>query len=163
MSTILGIDPGLQRTGWGVVSHRDGALRYLGCGVIQTRSKQLAERLRELHDGIAEVAVLHRVAEAAVEETFINKSGAASLKLGQARGALLLAVSLQELPVHEYAATLVKKTVTGVGRAEKGQVAMMVQRLLPGCDVSQPDAADALAVAITHAMHGDLLSVIGNR
>lgn len=155
MPRILGIDPGLQRTGWGVVEKQGTRLSFVAAGVIASSPKAaLDTRLQELHEGLRSVIQAHVPDEAAVEETFTTANGASTLKLGQARGALLLTVALHRLPVHEYAATLVKKTVVGVGRAEKHQVIQMVSYLLPGCGVDQPDAADALAVAICHSSHG---------
>lgn len=151
---ILGVDPGLQRTGYGVIRQQGNALSFVACGTLKTDSRlTLAERLLELNAGIASVIAANRPDEAAIEETFVNNSGQSTLKLGQARGALLLTLSLAHLPVAEYAATLVKKTVVGAGRAEKEQVAHMVQLLLPGCGKHGLDAMDALAVAICHANH----------
>jgi crossover junction endodeoxyribonuclease RuvC len=157
MPRILGIDPGLNRTGWGIIRAEGSSLSYVDCGVIRPdASGELHERLRQLHDGLAAVVARHLPDEAAIEETFVNVNGAATLKLGQARGALMLSLSLCGLPVSEYAATLVKKTVVGVGRAEKAQIGMMVATLLPGSKAASPDAADALAIAICHANHRSL-------
>lgn len=152
MTIILGIDPGLQHTGWGVVAAHGNQLSFVACGTIHTDTKrQMAERLRQLHDGIKEVVTLYHPQEAAVEETFVNKNFASSLKLGQARGAILLSLSLAGLGCEEYSANLVKKSVVGTGHADKAQVAMMVKTLLPASDAKGADAADALAVAICHA------------
>lgn len=154
MSLILGIDPGLQRTGWGIIEQTGNRLRFVGSGVIAgNNALALADRLLVLHYGIDEVIKRYIPHECAVEETFINTNAASSLKLGHARGALLLTASMARLPVYEYAATLVKKSVVGVGRAEKNQVETMVKHLLPGCTITGSDAADALAVAICHAGH----------
>jgi crossover junction endodeoxyribonuclease RuvC len=154
MTIILGIDPGLQRTGWGVIISKANQLSFVDCGTIATdAAAPLAERLKTLHDGLAAAIAKHRPDEAAVEETFINKSGSSSLKLGQARGAILLSLSLSDVKVYEYSANEVKKSVVGQGHAEKKQVAMMVKMLLPTSNAKQADAADALAVAITHAHH----------
>lgn len=151
MTVILGIDPGLQHTGWGVIASNTNRLSFIACGIIHTDPKLTTpKRLRQLHDGLQQVIALHKPQEAAVEETFVNKNSLTSLKLGQARGAILLSVSLEGLMIAEYSATLVKKSVVGNGHADKGQVAMMVGTLLPGCKASK-DAADALAVAICHA------------
>lgn len=156
MTLILGIDPGLQHTGWGLIDANKNQLRFIACGTIHSKVKeQMPLRLKALHDGLADIIGRYTPDEAALEETFVNMNGTSTLKLGQARGAIMLSLSLGGLPVHEYAATLVKKTVVGVGRAEKSQIAMMVRTLLPA---SQPhldsaDAADALAVAICHANH----------
>ena len=151
---ILGIDPGLRNTGWGLIEAAGTRLTYVGCGSIHTdAATSLAERLALIHRSIARLVDDERPAEAAVEETFVNRDPQSTLKLGQARGAALAVLALMELPVAEYAANLIKKTVVGVGHAEKAQVAMMVKMLLPTCQIGSPDAADALAVAICHAQH----------
>jgi crossover junction endodeoxyribonuclease RuvC len=151
---ILGIDPGLRNTGWGVIEAAGTRLTYIGCGSIHTdAATSLAERLALIHRSIARLVDDQRPAEAAVEETFVNRDPQSTLKLGQARGAALAALALMELPVAEYAANLIKKTVVGVGHAEKAQVQMMVKMLLPASQAKSPDAADALAVAICHASH----------
>jgi crossover junction endodeoxyribonuclease RuvC len=151
---ILGIDPGLRNTGWGLIEAAGTRLTYVGCGSIHTNAAtSLAERLALIHRSLARLVDDERPAEAAVEETFVNRDPQSTLKLGQARGAALAALALMELPVAEYAANLIKKTVVGVGHAEKAQVAMMVKMLLPASQARSPDAADALAVAICHAQH----------
>ena len=151
---ILGIDPGLRRTGWGVVESDGSRLAFIACGVVTSDGGlTLPDRLRQLHDGLAEVIHGHMPDEAAVEETFVNRDPQSALKLGQARGIALLAPARAGLPVAEYAANLIKKTVVGAGHAEKAQIAMMVRVLLPKSDATSPDAADALAVAICHAQH----------
>ena len=151
---ILGIDPGLRNTGWGVIEAAGPRLTYVGCGSIHTDAgDSLAERLALIHRSIARLIDDERPAEAAVEETFVNRDPQSTLKLGQARGAALAVLALRELPVAEYAANLIKKTVVGVGHAEKAQVQMMVKMLLPASQAKSPDAADALAVAICHASH----------
>ena len=151
---ILGIDPGLRNTGWGLIDVTGTRLTYVGCGSIHTdAATSLAERLALIHRSIARLVDDERPAEAAVEETFVNRDPQSTLKLGQARGAALAALALMELPVAEYAANLIKKTVVGVGHAEKAQVQMMVKMLLPASQAKSPDAADALAVAICHASH----------
>lgn len=148
---ILGLDPGLRRTGWGVIEAEGNRLRHVAHGVAESDAAlSLAERLAQLYDGVAAVIAEHLPVEAAVEETFVNKNPESTLKLGQARGAALTAASRAGLPVAEYATNHVKKSVVGVGHADKTQVAMMVKRLLPGVD-AKADAADALAVAICHA------------
>lgn len=149
---IIGIDPGLRTTGWGIIEVLGSRLGYVGCGLVRTNEKAaLAERLCELHEGLAAVIAGHAPVEAAVEETFVNRDPQSALKLGQARGIALLAPALAGLSVAEYAANLIKKTVVGSGHAEKAQIAMMVKFLLPNSDAKSADAADALAVAITHA------------
>ena len=150
---LIGLDPGLRFTGWGVIEVDGNRLRHVAHGVVKvTTQGSLSDRLRDLFDGVTAVVEAQRPAEAAVEETFVNVNPASTLKLGQARGVVLLAPALAGLPVHEYAANLVKKSVVGAGHADKHQVAMMVGRLLPGV-VATADAADALAIAICHAHH----------
>jgi crossover junction endodeoxyribonuclease RuvC len=151
---ILGIDPGLRNLGWGIVDQEGSRLSFVACGSIHpTQDAALSERLRQLHVALAAIIATHRPDEAAVEETFVNRDPQGTLKLGQARGIALVVPALAGLTVAEYAANLVKKTVTGTGHAEKQQVAMMLKVLLPRSDAASPDAADALAVAITHAQH----------
>ncbi|MFT4097384.1 MAG: crossover junction endodeoxyribonuclease RuvC [Rhodoblastus sp.] len=151
---ILGIDPGLRNTGWGVIEAEGSRLSFVACGALHSDAAlSLAERLRQLHEGLAAVICAHAPHEAAVEETFVNRDPQSALKLGQARGIALLAPAVAGLPVAEYAANLIKKTVVGAGHAEKTQVAMMVRVLLPKCDLKSADAADALATAICHAQH----------
>jgi crossover junction endodeoxyribonuclease RuvC len=150
---LIGLDPGLRLTGWGVIDVEGNRLRHVAHGVIKVAGdRPLAERLCELFDGVAAVIAAQQPVEAAVEETFVNVNPGSTLKLGQARGVVMLAPARAGLPVFEYAANLVKKSVTGVGHAEKRQIAMMVGRLLPGVEATA-DAADALAVAICHAHH----------
>lgn len=154
MTRILGLDPGLVRTGWGVVEVRGAELRFVAAGVVRVPTGgPLAARLLALHRALGEVLETWRPVEAAVEETVVNRNPATSLKLGQARGVVLLAAAAAGLPVHEYAARHIKRALTGTGAAHKEQVAAMVRTLLPGCRTAAPDATDALAVAITHAHH----------
>lgn len=149
---IIGIDPGLQRTGWGVLETDGNRLRHIAHGTITSRPKDdLSERLLQLHIGLTEVLVTYRPHEAAVEQTFVNKDPAGTLKLGQARAIALLVPAQAGLSVAEYAPNQVKKSVVGAGHAEKPQVLHMVKVLLPLCGDPAPDEADALAVAITHA------------
>lgn len=151
---ILGIDPGLRTTGWGVIEAEGSRLGFVACGVVRSDAgAALGARLRALHEGLAAVIAAHAPQEAAVEETFVNRDPQSALKLGQARGIALLAPALAGLSVAEYAANLIKKTVVGAGHAEKRQVATMVKMLLPKSDARAADAADALAVAICHAQH----------
>jgi crossover junction endodeoxyribonuclease RuvC len=151
---ILGVDPGLRNTGWGVIEVLGTRLAYVSCGSIRTdAATSLAERLALIHRALVRLVEDQRPGEAAVEETFVNRDPQSTLKLGQARGVALAALAMQGLPVAEYAANLIKKTVVGVGHAEKAQVAMMVKTLLPSSRAPSPDAADALAVAICHAQH----------
>jgi crossover junction endodeoxyribonuclease RuvC len=151
---ILGIDPGLRRTGWGMIAIEGNRLIFLACGSVATENEAaLAARLVTLHDGLRWVVEQHAPDEAAVEATFVNKDAAATLKLGQARGIAMLVPAIAGLPVAEYAPNLVKKTIIGVGHGEKGQIRMMIGVLLPKADPRTHDAADALAIAITHAHH----------
>jgi len=150
---LIGLDPGLRLTGWGVIDVEGNRLRHVAHGVVRVAGdRSLAERLAELFEAIAAVVAAQQPLEAAVEETFVNINPGSTLKLGQARGVVMLAPARAGLPVFEYAANLVKKSVTGAGHADKRQIAMMVGRLLPGVEASA-DAADALAVAICHAHH----------
>lgn len=151
---VLGLDPGLRQTGWGVIDAEGNHLRHVANGVVVSDGKaDLAARLLQLHRGLAEVVAAHQPATAAVEVTLANKNPSSTLKLGMARGIALLTPALSSLPVAEYLPMIVKKAVVGTGHADKDQVAMMVARLLPGCDPVAPDAADALAVAVCHAHH----------
>ncbi|NRA99574.1 MAG: crossover junction endodeoxyribonuclease RuvC [Rhodobacteraceae bacterium] len=150
---VLGIDPGLRTLGWGVIDVDGPRLRHVAHGNCAGTGKLLSDRLLALFDGLTEVIDLHGPTEAAVEATFVNKDGAGTLKLGQARGIAMLAPARVGLKVGEYAPNAVKKTVVGVGHADKGQVMHMVRMQLPGANVTSPDAADALAIAICHAIH----------
>ena len=151
---ILGIDPGLRRTGWGVIDVEGNRLSYVACGSVQTLDKaELARRLIDIHAGLLRVIEQFAPGEAAVEQTFVNSNAAATLKLGQARGVALLAPAQHGIAVAEYAPNLVKKTIVGAGHSEKIQIRMMVKVLLPKADPQSDDAADALAIAICHAHH----------
>ncbi len=151
---ILGIDPGLRRTGWGVITCEGNKLVFLACGSVETHERAaLAERLVAIHDGLVKVVEEFTPDEAAVESTFVNRDGAATLKLGQARGIAMLIPARAGIVVAEYAPNLVKKTVVGAGHAEKTQIRMMIDVLLPKANPGSHDAADALAIAITHAHH----------
>jgi len=151
---ILGIDPGLRHTGWGVIEAEGARLSYVASGAIHPPTEgELAFRLRTLHEALGAVIALHEPDEAAVEETFVNRDPQSALKLGHARGVALVVPALAGLEVSEYSANLVKKTVVGAGHALKPQVAMMVKVLLPRSEAQGSDAADALAVAICHAQH----------
>jgi crossover junction endodeoxyribonuclease RuvC len=149
---ILGLDPGLRRTGWGVIGVEGARLTHVAHGVIAPKdSLPFAERLLTLFEAIAEVIALHAPDEAAVEETFMNNNAASALKLGHARACCLVAPARAGVSVAEYAATVVKKAVVGTGGADKAQVGFMIRRLLPTAGDTTSDAADALAVAIAHA------------
>ena len=155
---IIGIDPGLRRTGWGIVESLGNALTFVASGTVRSDEKAgLAERLRQIHDGLAEVFRLHAPAEAAVEQTFVNKDAAGTLKLGQARGIALLVPARAGISVAEYSPNAVKKTIVGTGHADKDQIRMMVRVLLPKAEFDTDDAADALAVAICHVHHRQAL------
>jgi crossover junction endodeoxyribonuclease RuvC len=154
---ILGIDPGLRHTGYGLIEQRGARLSFISCGSIKTRAdRPLAERLAEIHRALIDLIETQKPDEAAVEETFVNRDPQSALKLGQARGIALAAPALMGLPVAEYAANVVKKTIVGFGHAEKEQIARMVRMLLPTSLAASSDAADALALAITHAQHRGL-------
>ncbi len=151
---IIGIDPGLRRTGWGIIDVAGSSLRFVASGTIRPDADaDLADRLVAIHDGLVTVIAANGPREAAVEATFVNKDANATLKLGQARGVAMLVPALAGLVVAEYAPNAVKKAVTGVGHGDKGQVSMMVKVLMPRAVFDSEDAADALAIAICHAHH----------
>ena len=151
---LIGFDPGLRNTGWGVIEANGNHLGHVADGVVKTDAKlPLADRLVQLQDGLIRVIEQFHPDEAAVEETFVNKNAASALKLGQARGIALVVPATAGLSVAEYSPNLIKKTVVGAGHAAKQQVQMMVKTLLPGSTLKTADAADALAVAICHAHH----------
>ena len=151
---ILGIDPGLRHMGWGVIEAEGSRLRHIANGVCHSDGEDLGARLLSLHAQLEAVLADHAPQAAAIEQTFVNKDGAGTLKLGQARGVAMLALAQAGLAIGEYAPNAVKKTVVGVGHADKRQVAHMVRVQLPGVDLAGPDAADALAIAICHAHYG---------
>ncbi|MBS4074823.1 crossover junction endodeoxyribonuclease RuvC [Ameyamaea chiangmaiensis] len=154
MIRLLGIDPGLRFTGWGVIDVDGNRLCHVADGVIATDGDaSVPERLRTLHDALIDLIDQRKPVEAAVEETYVNRNGASTLKLGYARGIALLVPAISGLPVSEYGAMAVKRAVVGTGAATKEQVEMMVRRLLPGATIRRADASDALAVAICHAHH----------
>ena len=149
---IVGIDPGLQRTGWGVIESFGSSLKFIASGTVRSDAKaELSTRLCQLHDGLSSILHSHTPHEAAVEQTFVNKDAKATLKLGQARGIAMLVPALAGLPVAEYAPNQVKKTVIGVGHGDKTQIKMMIRMLLPKAQFDSDDAADALAIAVCHA------------
>ncbi len=163
MMIILGIDPGLNRTGWGVISAQGNHIKYVACGVATSDPKQeMPERLLHLFNEIKKVVEKYKPDEAGIEETFVNKNALSSLKLGHARAAAMLAISLSNIPVAEYAAKSVKKAVVGVGKAEKEQVMAMIKHILPGANVGSEDAADALAVAICHCNYASAKHLISS-
>jgi crossover junction endodeoxyribonuclease RuvC len=155
MAIILGIDPGLHHTGWGVIKSEGSRLSFIACGTLHSKPKEsMPLRLLSLSTQLETVIDQHPPCSCAVEETFINKNPLSSLKLGHARGALITTLARKSLPVSEYSATAVKKALTGVGRAEKHQIIMMIKYLMPAATPDSEDAADALAVAICHANMG---------
>lgn len=151
---ILGIDPGLRRTGWGLIESDGNRLIHIACGSVETKDKApLGERLVVIHDGLIAVIEQYAPHEAAVEQTFVNTNAASTLKLGQARGVAMLVPARLGLTVAEYAPNMVKKTVVGAGHGDKAQIRMMIGVLLPKAEPPSDDAADALAIAVCHAHH----------
>ncbi|SFQ76282.1 Holliday junction endonuclease RuvC [Nitratireductor indicus] len=151
---IIGIDPGLRRTGWAIIDAQGNSLRFVNAGTVRSDDKaDLASRLCQLHDGLADIVHGHKPEEAAVEATFVNKDATATLKLGQARGIAMLVPARAGLRVAEYAPNAVKKAVIGVGHGDKKQIHMMVKVLMPKAKFDTDDAADAIAIAICHAHH----------
>ena len=150
---VLGVDPGLRTTGWGVIESEGSRLRHVANGACRSEGDTLAPRLLQIFEQLTAVVARHRPDAAAVEQTFVNRDGAGTLKLGQARGVAVLALARAGLVVGEYAPNAVKKAVVGVGLAAKPQVDHMVRMQLPGVEIEGPDAADALAVALCHAFH----------
>ena len=149
---ILGLDPGLRRTGWGVIESEGSRLRWIAHGVVAPAEKApFPERLLHLLEEVGSICAAYSCDEAAIEEVFVNMNGASTLKLGHARAAVMLAPAKAGLAVAEYSPNLIKKAVVGAGHADKSQIAFMVKRLLPTAGEVKADAADALAVAITHA------------
>ncbi len=149
---LIGLDPGLQSTGWGVIEAQGNRLRHVANGQVKSRADDaLGQRLTQLFEALEAIIAEHRPAAAAVEETFVNQNPRSTLKLGQARGVAMLAAARSGIVVGEYAPNAIKKAVVGVGHADKDQVHAMVKRLLPGVEIAGADAADALAVAIAHA------------
>jgi len=162
LQTILGLDPGLGTTGWGLIRAEGNRLSHIANGEMKTSaSAPLAQRLAILAVQLEALLADHRPDAAAVEEVFVNKNPQSTLKLGQARGVALMIAARSGIAVEEYAARLVKKAIVGTGSAEKVQVHAMVERLLPGVKIAGPDAADALAVAITHAHHAASARALG--
>jgi len=158
---IIGVDPGLRRTGWGIIDTLGNSLRFVASGTVTSDGDlDLASRLCQLHDGLAEVVHSYQPDEAAVEQTFVNKDAVATLKLGQARGIAMLVPARAGLPVAEYAPNAVKKAVIGVGHGEKQQIHMMVRVLLPKAKFDGDDAADALAIAICHTNGAPLAAAL---
>ena len=160
---IIGLDPGLRHTGWGIITLQGDKLKPVAAGVINVPEKQtLAERLKRLHLELHDILTQFKPDQAAVEETFSNTNAQSTLKLGMARGVVMVAPALHGVPVYEYAANVVKKTVVGSGHAAKEQIQMMIKTLLPTLNVDSADANDALAVAICHAHHLPMLRLQGD-
>ncbi|MCL6283874.1 crossover junction endodeoxyribonuclease RuvC [Ruegeria sp. 2012CJ41-6] len=151
---ILGIDPGLRTMGWGVIESHGSRLSHIANGLCKSSGDDLGARLLSLHEQLVDVIARYTPDHAAIEQTFVNKDGAGTLKLGQARGVALLSLAQAGLSIGEYAPNRVKKTVVGAGHAEKEQVLYMVKLQLPGCEPAGTDAADALAIAMCHAHYG---------
>ncbi len=160
---VLGIDPGLRNLGWGVIDVDGSRLSHVANGVCKSRGDDLSARLLSLHQQLTAIFETYTPDTAAVEQTFVNKDGSGTLKLGQARGIAMLVPAQFGLGVGEYAPNKVKKTVVGVGHADKAQISHMVKVQLPGCDPASPDAADALAIAICHAHHARTTAVVTER
>ena len=160
---VIGIDPGLRNLGWGVIDVDGSRLSHVANGICHSQGDDLAARLLSLHDQLGAIFRMFAPQAAAVENTFVNKDGAGTLKLGQARGIAMLVPAQFGLAVGEYAPNSVKKTVVGVGHAAKEQVAHMVRVQLPGVELAGPDAADALAIAICHAHHARGRLPVGNQ
>lgn len=151
---ILGVDPGLRFCGLGVIDYDGRALRYVASHTIKPKTTAvMSERLKALHEQLTDFVRAYSPDCAALEETFVSRNGQSTLKLGQARGAIQLSLAMASLPIHEYAARLVKKTVTGVGAADKQQMQQMIRLLLPQSQAQTEDESDALAIAITHINH----------
>ena len=151
MIRILGLDPSLSSTGWGIIEVESNRLHYVADGFIPTDPKQpIAERLAQIHKVLCEVIELYNPDEAAIEQVFLNSNAASTIKLGMARGVVIMAPALFNIPVTEYEPNKVKKAVVGIGKAEKSQVETMVKILLPGCKPKNNDSSDALAIAVTH-------------
>lgn len=150
---VLGIDPGLRNMGWGVIDVAGSRISHVANGICRSQGDDLAARLLSLHQQLTAALIAHQPQAAAVEQTFVNKDGAGTLRLGQARGIAMLVPAQAGITVGEYAPNAVKKAVVGVGHADKAQVAHMVKTQMPGVQIAGPDAADALAIAICHSFH----------
>lgn len=158
---VLGIDPGLENTGWGIIDAQGNRLSYVASGIIKTKAADaIAQRLLNIQQGLIAIVQQWNPETAAIEETFVNKNAASSLKLGMARGAAMLAPAMANIAVSEYAANLVKKSLVGSGHADKDQIAHMIRVLLPESNGVKADEADALAVAICHAHHAQSQNTI---
>jgi crossover junction endodeoxyribonuclease RuvC len=162
VTIIIGIDPGLNKTGWGIINAINNKITFISCGTIKTNPKDdISQRLHRLNFALTNIIKQYKPEKSAIEETFINNNPKSSLMLGHARGAIMLTLSLCGLNPTEYATRLIKKTVTGSGKADKMQIMTMIEFLLPGCKVAEEDAADALATAICHFNHSQINNIIG--
>lgn len=151
---IIGIDPGLRHTGWAIVDSIDRSFSYVASGVINTdASDEMPVRLNKIHTHLKDILMQYDPNHASIEETYVNKNYASSLKLAHARGAAIVTIGAHNIPLAEYAAKSVKKTIVGVGNAEKGQIMRMLQILVPGTNISSEDESDALSIAVCHALH----------
>ncbi|MDA7705445.1 crossover junction endodeoxyribonuclease RuvC [Rickettsiales bacterium] len=151
MIKILGIDPALRKTGWAIIEKNNNILNFIASGTIKTNDKEsMSDRLSDLHYQLAEIIEDHQPKQAAIEETFVNNNSLSSLKLGQARGAIIVTCAIFDLKIYEYASTSVKKAITGVGRADKNQIAQMVKYIMPKAKFNSDDESDAIAIAICH-------------
>lgn len=158
---VLGIDPGLENTGWGIIETQGSRLSFIAAGVVKTKSSMpMAQRLLLIDEGLSKILTEWQPDTSAIEETFVNMNAASSLKLGQARGVAMLVPARYGLEVAEYSTNLIKKSVVGTGHAAKDQIGLMIKMLLPGSGELATDAADALAVAICHAHHAQSAQTI---
>lgn len=154
MSKILGIDPALRKTGWAIIEKNNNSLHFVASGTIKTNDKDImSNRLSDLHYQLAEIIEQYQPDQTAIEETFINNNSLSSLKLGQARGAIIVTCAIFDLKISEYASTTVKKAISGIGRADKNQIAKMVQYLMPKAKFNGNDESDAIAIAICHSRY----------
>ena len=163
---VIGIDPGLRNLGWGVIETDGSRIAHVANGIVHGAGTALGDRLLALFEGLSDIVARYVPDSAAVEQTFVNRDGSGTLKLGQARGIAMLVPARAGLTIGEYAPNQIKKTVVGVGHADKRQVAHMVRLQLPGAEIAGPDAADALAIALCHAFHaraGDRLAAAVRR
>ncbi len=161
LTIILGIDPGLQHTGWGVIKVNGSNISFIAGGVIHTTPKLgMPKRLLQLHTNLKEVIELYKPDEMAIEETFVNKNALSSLKLGHARGVLIVTGASHDIPISEYSPNLIKKSITGAGKADKNQIIAMIKILLPASNITNSDTADALATAICHANHRQIRNLM---
>jgi crossover junction endodeoxyribonuclease RuvC len=157
MKKIIGIDPALRKTGWAIIQNNNNSLKFIASGTIKTNDKEsISDRLSDLHYQLAEIIENYHPEEAAIEETFINNNSLSSLKLGQARGAIIVTCAIFDLKIAEYASTNVKKSISGIGRADKNQIAQMVKYLMPKAKFNSSDESDAISIAICHNNHRKL-------